>query len=206
MRLRPREQYMLAGGIGAVLLFVGFRMIVKPAMDRVHTLHRLIPERQDALGLLRKKVQEYKTLQERLQQMRQRMEGHGDDLGILAFLERAEKDCGITNNVAYVKPASSTSRDGVYEETRVEIKLQSVSLKQIVAFVRRIESRKAPTAIRSLEVGKASEGRPQLDALLQLATVTLNKQVGKDAAQARHRSGAPRSADAPRGGRGRAAP
>jgi len=175
MQSSRREKQMLIGALVILALFVGFRLIVKPAADRLGTLGRVVPEKEAELALLRSKSQEYLTLEKELGDMREGIAGRRSDFRLLSFLEAIERECGLTRNVASMKPDTIASPEDTYVETRIEVKLENVSLRQITDFLLRIETSEAPIGVNALRIRTAAKSATLLDATVHLASLTLSE-------------------------------
>lgn len=173
MRLSQREKQMLIGGVVLLILFVAFQAAVKPAMGRLETLRRVVPEKQEMLRQLRSRSEEYLALEREISRLRDRISSQPNNFAILSFLEGIERECGLAKNVAYMKPATTTSANNAYVETRVEVKLENVSLQQVTRFLLRIESDKAPIGVKALHVRSAAKTPASLDAIVQLTSLAL---------------------------------
>ena len=173
MRLSQREKQMVISGIALLVLFVLFQAVVKPAVGRLETLGRVVPDKQETLTQLHSKSEEYLALQQEIGHLRDRISSQRNDFAILSFLEDIEKECGLVKNVVGLKPATTTYANNLYVERSVEIKLENVSLQQITQFLLRIESDKASVGVKALHMRTAVKNSALLDATIQFTTLTL---------------------------------
>ena len=170
MALARREKWILVGVACLLAAFAAFQIAAKPAIERLETLRRIVPEMEASLRTLRLKSQEYAALQSELARLRETITKRDKDFAILSFLERLRKECGLAQNVEYRKPPPIRISDG-YLETRVEIELTGVSLQQIANFLMKAESSEALLAVPSLRIRKSARTPTLLDVKLEVTTV-----------------------------------
>ena len=73
--------------------------------------------------------------------------------------------------VVYMKPTTMTVND-VYEETTIEIKLQSITLDQLIQFLLKIESSELTIGIRTLDIKRGVRDSSLLDTIVQLVSLS----------------------------------
>jgi len=171
MALNPREKRVVIGGSAALALLIAFQAVLRPALDRIETLKRVVPVKQAELTRLRSGVAEYAALRGEVKRLRGRIAGQRKDFGVLTFLEGVQKACGLADRVAYMKPATVASSDSAYVETRVEIKIENVSLRKLTLFLARIDSNEALVGVRSLHIRTAAK-ESALDAVVRVTSLT----------------------------------
>ncbi|MHC4536104.1 MAG: type II secretion system protein GspM [Planctomycetota bacterium] len=176
MNLTQREKQTVAAGAVLFGLIVAFQVFVRPAIDQVRTLRRVVSDKQQLLGELRAKSEQYKAVSRELEKIRLELERKPEERKILSFVERIQKDSGLMQNVVYMKPSVMTVKD-VYEQKTIEIKLQSITLDQLIQFLLKIESSEFTIGIRTLEIKRGLRGSGLLDTTIQLVSLSL---IGSD--------------------------
>ena len=138
MRLMQREKLLVIAVVVSAVLWMLFRLGVKPALARIETLNRVIPEKQHELTQLRTKSKEYISLHESLNDLRKHMASQDQAVELLPFLESLMQECGLSENAAAMD-RNVLQLDQDYQETIVEIRLENVTLTQLVDFLSKIE-------------------------------------------------------------------
>ena len=158
---------------GAVLfgLIVIFQIFARPAISRVGTLKRVVSDERQLLGELRAKSEQYKTISRELEKVRLEMGHRPEERKILSFVERIQKDTGLMQKVVYMKPSTMTVSD-IYERITIEIKLQSITLDQLIQFLLKIESSELTIGIRTLEIKCGAQDAGLLDTTVQLVSLS----------------------------------
>ncbi len=161
----------MAAGAVLLVLIVAFQIFVRPAIRRVRTLRRVLSDKRQVLGELLAKSQEYNAISRELEKIRLEMGRQPEERKILSFVERIQKDCGLMQKVVYMKPSTMTVND-VYEETTIEIKLQSITLDQLTQFLLKIESSELTIGIRTLDIKRGVRDSSLLDTIVQLVSLS----------------------------------
>ncbi len=171
MNLTQREKQIMAAGAVLLVLIVAFQIFVRPAIRRMRTLRRVLSDKRQVLGELLAKSQEYNAISRELEKIRLEMGRQPEERKILSSVERIQKDCGLMQKVVYMKPSTMTVND-VYEETTIEIKLQSITLDQLTQFLLKIESSELTIGIRALDIKRGVRDSSLLDTIVQLVSLS----------------------------------
>ena len=174
MNLTQREKKLIS--VGAVLFgfIIIFHVFGRPAISRVKTLRRVVSDKRRDLSELRAKSEKYKHLSRELETIREEMGHQPEDRKILSFVERVQKDSGLMQKVIYMKPSTMTVND-IYERNIIEIKMQKITLNQLVQFLLKIESSELKIGIRTLEIKCGVRDSSLLDTIIQLVSLSAIK-------------------------------
>jgi general secretion pathway protein M len=96
---------------------------------------------------------------------------------LFTHLEKKAGESGVRTNIRHMQPSRSEI-SGVYEEIAVEIRLEKITLKQLVNFLYAVESPENLVWIKRLSVKKSAESPQYLSALIQVATYDSTKDEG----------------------------
>ena len=171
MNLTQREKQFIAAGAVLLGLIVIFQLFARPAISRVSTLRRVVSDKRQLLSELRAKSEQYKTISRKLEKIRLEMGRQPEERKILSFVERIQKESGLMKKVVYMKPSTMVVND-VYEQITIEIKLQSITLDQLIRFLLKIESSELTLGIRSLEIKRGVRESGLLDTTIQLVSLS----------------------------------
>jgi len=171
MNLTKREKQIIAAGAVLLVLIVVYWIFIKPAIGRVRTLRRVLSDKRQVLGELLAKSQEYNAISRELEKIRLEMGRQPEGRKILSSVERIQKDCGLMQKVVDMKLSTMKVND-VYEETTIEIKLQSITLEQLIQFLLKIESSELTIGIRTLDIKRGVRDSSLLDTIVQLVSLS----------------------------------
>jgi general secretion pathway protein M len=167
IRLTRREKIL---AVALAMLLGGwalFAIAVKPAIERTKTLRRVTSEKQDELEKLRVKSNEYISLRTNLDKVRTRIASQEKGFKLLPFLESLIRKQDLSQKVATMKQQVLKVGAG-YSETIVEIRLESLTLKQLVDFLRNVESSNVLVRTRSLYIKKNLTNTELLDSVVEI--------------------------------------
>jgi hypothetical protein len=155
----------------ALAIFAGicllFAFAIKPALARTKTLRRVISEKQDELGKLRATSSEYIFLRDNLDNVRTKVASQDKGFELLPFLESLIREHGLEKKVATMKQQVLDLGPG-HSETIVEVKLENLTLKQLVDFLRNVESSQPLARIKSLYIKKNLANKEMLDSVIEI--------------------------------------
>ena len=167
IRLTRREKLL---AIALAIFAAGcllFAFAIKPALARTKTLRRVISEKQDELGKLRATSNEYIFLRDSLDNVRAKVASQDKGFELLPFLESLIREHGLAKKVATMKqqvlPLGTNQ-----SETVVEVRFENLTLKQLVDFLRKVESSKVLAKTKSLYIKKNLTNTEMLDSVIEI--------------------------------------
>ncbi|MBN2314100.1 MAG: hypothetical protein JXM79_09230 [Sedimentisphaerales bacterium] len=171
MRLTRRE-YRLAVGVAVITIaWALFAFGFSPMLERMETLKRVIPEKQNELDRLRVKAGEYMSLREELEDLRAKISSQEKNFELLPFIESLVEQCSLTQNVKMMKQVASYP-DTDFQEVIVEIEIENVTLRQLCEFIGRFQLSNSVVSIKRLIIKKNITNPDLLDSQIEVRTIT----------------------------------
>lgn len=174
IRLAQREK-LLAGGL---LVFIAswslFTVAVKPALARLETLGRVIPENRQELEKVREISKKYILLKSRLDNLHTNIASQNETIELLPFLESLIEECGLARSLDTMK-RDVLQIDSNYSETIVEVRLESLSLGELVDFLHKIESSQVRARTKSIYIKRNMENKNLLDSVVEIHSAELSQ-------------------------------
>ncbi len=169
LKLTKRERYYVYGGLALVTLFLVFQLIVSPLLGGKDRIKRSIQAKEKALKEIVLLSSEYKALKQDSTNISELLTLRPKDFTLFSFLEKQAGQSGVKPNIKYMKPSTSSDK-GPYMESSVEMKLDNITLRQLVEYLHLIESPDNVVMVKRISV-KQGKGSPEyLTVLLQLVT------------------------------------
>lgn len=172
IRLTRREKLLIIVSAVFIAVWAIYALTVKPAVVRMGTLERIIPQKQRELAMLRTKCEEYGLLCSSLEDLRAKVASQKEGFELLTFLEALIHQCGLAENVVMMKPHTVPLQSN-YRETIVEIKLENLTLSQLVDFLGKVESSKVLVKTRTLYIKRNLTNGDLLDSALEVHSAKL---------------------------------
>jgi general secretion pathway protein M len=144
VKLEPRDKKILiiGGAVAAVILFYAF--VFSPLTGDLSRKRDSIPKKERDVAEMRVLRERYLEMQRRLQQAQAAAGQRGP---LLTEIENITKRAALSGKIVSLKPQAGAQTEG-YKESIVEIKLDNVTLYDIVNYVHLLE--KAQLRIRKL--------------------------------------------------------
>jgi type II secretory pathway component PulM len=144
MKLDERDKKTLIfGGIAAVVILL-YAFVISPLSSDLSRKQDLIPKKEKDLAEIRVLKDQYLEMQQRLQQAQASAAKRGP---LLTEIENITKRANLSSKVVSLKPQAGVQTEN-FKESIVEIKIENVTLYDIVNYVNLIE--RATLRIRKL--------------------------------------------------------
>ncbi len=170
--LTPKDRRAMTIGGAALLIFVLIQFILFPLLDKRKKLNRSIAAKQTSLIEMREMQSAWVQLSHQNNTLEQRVSRRSADFGLFAFLEGQAAGAGVKEAIDYMKP-SDASGEGELQQVMVEMKLKAITLRQIVAFLERIESPVNIVELKRISIQKNKKEEGTLDVIMQVVSLVL---------------------------------
>lgn len=173
IRFTHREKLLAAASAVFVLIWSLYALAVKPAIARVATLNRVIPQKQSELEQLQNASKKYLHVHNSLADLQSQMASQGQGFELLPYLESLIQQHNLAKHAA-MKPQTLQPAPG-YAETVVELELEDVKLSQLVAFVSAVESSDIPARTKTLHITRGAADNDRLNAVIEICSAKLDE-------------------------------
>ena len=151
MKLARREKYFIGIGGAALGIFFLAQLVIFPLLDNRKRLQRGVEVKETGLRDMLRMQAEYQNYQSGSQGMEKFLANRKRGFTLFSFLEQAAGAAEVKEHIKYMKPSTSKG-SGPYKESMVEIKLETITMKQLVGYLHRIESPKNVTSIKRISI------------------------------------------------------
>jgi len=149
-KLSRREQIFSAMGGISVIFLLGYFLGVSPLLEKMKTVDRLILKKEKELQEIVILKKEYDELKGKLRGIEQKLKQQKRDFSLLSFLESTANTAQIRKKISSMRPQPLTTEDKSFQEDSVEVRVENVSLSQVVEFLKAIES--SPVYLRVKQI------------------------------------------------------
>ncbi len=170
VKISPRDRMVLLVGGAFVLIFLIMQFAVFPLVDNRERLKKGIAAREKGLVEMRELQQRYRELHGKANTLSDQLVNRDADFSLFSFLEQSAAKTEVKKNIAYMKP-SEVADDGPFKEIFVEMKLQAVTLKQLVDFLQLVESPENIVALKRISIQENKKEKQALDVILQVISL-----------------------------------
>ncbi|MDN5941907.1 MAG: type II secretion system protein M [Nitrospira sp.] len=164
-----RERIIVAAGGAMLVAALVFLLIVDPLMASIDKLDRQAKRKAKDSQELALVAQEYVAKQARITKLEQRMPIPPAQFSLLAFMEEATTGAQIRDRIVGLQPQSPAVVQG-YQETAVDLRLDGVTLPQLLALLAAIEQAPYDVQVHHLQIKPKYDNPINLDATLRIVT------------------------------------
>jgi general secretion pathway protein M len=169
-QLNQREKIAVGIGAGALFLFILFQFIIFPLTDGRDNLTKRLSSREKAVTEMRVMRERYQKFTEQSGSLASQLAQREPGFSLFSFLEKGAADSDVKDQIAYMKPSDSVESDQI-KQSQVEMKLQAVSLQQLIMFLEQVESPEQLVGIDRITIQDNTAEEGTLDVTLQMASV-----------------------------------
>ncbi len=169
-QLNAREKLFIGAGSTALVVMLFIYAGVLPLMDRRERSAQRIVALERELMEMQTYRAEYNQLQVETRRTANILKKRPADFSLFSFLDQLAGNTGIKSKIIYMKPSNVTDQDNKSNRSRVEIKLDEVTLDQIGRFLYRIETSPHLISVPRLSIKQKQQEGGFLETVLQVET------------------------------------
>lgn len=169
MKLAKREKYVVIIAACFIVIFFLFQLLIFPFFEKRDYLQKGIQTKKNEFNEMGMLIAEYKTLQSNSKGIDKVLARRKKGFTLFSFLEREAGAAQIKDHIKSMKPSTSKGI-GLYKELMVEMDLNTLSLKQLVDYLYRIESSRDMILVKRISITENKKETGMLDAKLQVIT------------------------------------
>jgi hypothetical protein len=162
--------------VGIVVFTIAWALFAfgfSPVLERIETLKRVIPEKQNGLDRLCVKAGEYVSLREDLEDLRAMISSQEKNFELLPFVESLVEQCSLTQNVKMMKPVTADFGTDL-QEIIVEIELENVTLRQLCEFIGKFQLPNILVHVKRFAIKKNPTNPDLLDSQITIRNLKPN--------------------------------
>jgi general secretion pathway protein M len=169
MKLARREKYLVSVAACCIAIFLVFQFLIFPFFENRRRIQRGLKAKEKGLEEIVKLRAEYQAHQKGSQGIQQTVARRKKGFTLFSFLEEAAGEAEVKARIKYMKPSIS-SGTGPYKESMVEMKLEAITLQQLVGYLYRIELPDELINIKRISISQNKKAPGYLDAIMQVIT------------------------------------
>jgi len=174
-RMAKREQIMVGGLAAIVIALFFFSFILSPVLDNRQKLQNSVIKKQAELQEIKKLQKQYRSLESQNGDIKKRLATRSKSFSLFSFIEQQATTSGIKPQIQYLKP-SAVESDGPLKETRVDMKLEKISLADLVKFLQGVESKENVVSVSRISIQESGQDKGYVNAVILLATFRVREE------------------------------
>lgn len=168
--LHRRERLAIYGALVALILFCMVQFLIFPLIDKRASLQSRITAERSNLVEIHKLKSEYESLTRINRQTDARLKNRPKNFSLIPFLNDLAGKSGIEQNIVYMKPSTSNIRNSSYTLEIVELKLQALTMEQVITFLHGIELSGNQVWVKRMSVTRDDKIEGTLNTTIQAET------------------------------------
>jgi general secretion pathway protein M len=175
-QLNQREKIAVWIGAGAVAVFVVLHFLVFPLTDGRARLTKRLSAQEKALAEMRVLQEQYQNIAQRSGTLSTQLAEREPGFSLFSFLEQNAAENEVKEHIAYMKPSEPLENDQ-FKQSQVEMKLQGVTLKKLILFLKQVESPRHLVGIDKVTIQDNTKEQGTLDVTLQMVSIDQAKEA-----------------------------
>ena len=168
-KLEQREKYLVFFVACSLTIYFLLQFIIFPFFEKREHIEKSIGITEKALKEIVMLRAEYQAYNKRTQETQKALANRKEGFTLFSFLERAAAKAEVKDYIKYMKP-SVLQGTGTHKKSIVEMKLEKITLKQLVGYLYRIELTENSVSIESISIRENKRETGHLDAVLKVLT------------------------------------
>ena len=169
--LNKREKIGVAAAAAAIVIFLVLQFLVFPLFEKNDQLTRTLATRQQELEQIRLMQAEYRQTTRKAEQAQRYLKQRSRGFTLFSFLETLAGKTDIKNHIAYMRPTTTAQKDSPFRLSMVEMKLQEITMAQLLAYLHGIETSRDMISIKRLSISKAEQKAELINTVFQVETL-----------------------------------
>ncbi len=171
INLNKREKIAVAAAIAAIAIFVVLQFLVFPLFEKNDRLSQALTSRQEDFQKIRMLQAEYRQTAQKATQAQQFLNKRKRGFTLFSFLETLAGRTNVKSNIAYMRPTTTAQKDSPYRLSMVEMKLQDITMSQLLAYLHGIETSQDMISIKRLSISKGEQKSDLITTVFQVETL-----------------------------------
>ncbi len=172
-KLNKRERYAIMMGVGVVGIFLIVQFIIEPIFSKTEQKKKNLQTKSVMLEQMRQWQAEYDALTQKANVSKSRFRKRQKGFTLYSFLDRLAGEAGIKDRISYMKPSKKVQKNSPYKLSRVEMKLEAITLEQLTNYLYGVETSKNMVDIKKISISKKDKKQGLITAVLQVETVEI---------------------------------
>ena len=172
-KLNKRERYAIMIGTAVLGIFLTVQFIINPIFSKTEQKKKNLQTKSVMLEQMRQWQVEYDSLTQKVTISQSRFGKRQKGFTLYAFLNRLAGEAGIKDRITNMKPTKKVQKNSPYKLSRVEMKLDAITLEQLTNYLYKVETSKNKVDIKKISISKKDKKQGLITAVLQVETVEI---------------------------------
>jgi general secretion pathway protein M len=173
IKLNTREKIIVGVAGAVIVIFLFCQFLVFPLFDKDEQLTRMIATREQQLADIQALQSTYLETSTNTQKTQRQLKTRRKGFTLFSSLETLAGRTGIKSNIAYMKPSTTKQKESNYRLSMVEMKLQEITMSQLLSYLHGIETSRDMIVIKRLSISKSEQKAGLINTIFQVETLEI---------------------------------
>ncbi len=159
---------MLIVAAGFIGIFLIFQFVVFPLIDKRDRLQRALQTNSRTVTEIQTLAAEYNNIKKQSDSARKRIAEKKTGFTLFSFLDRVAGKTRLKDRIAYMKPSTASPKNSPYKISIVEMKLQAITLEQLVSYLYKVETSENAVHIKRISLVKTGKNKNLITAIMEI--------------------------------------
>ncbi|MFA5324019.1 MAG: hypothetical protein WC373_15205 [Smithella sp.] len=169
-KLDAKQKKLVAGAALFVCIALILEIAIFPFMEGKKKLEKTINTHQKKLAEINELSSEFAKQEAKTAAIKRAIAVHGADFTLFSYLEKKATQANVRGRIKYMN-ASMGTRSSSFEESLVDMKLDTMTIKQLNDFLYYTESPEDLVRIKKITINKMKETPEYLSVQLQISSL-----------------------------------
>jgi len=170
-KLNRREKHIIYGAGCLLGLLIIIQFVISPFFESRNQMRRNLQTQKIELEEMRRLQAEYNGLKEKLQLSGISLGKRDKGFTLFSFMDQLAGQAGIKDRISYMKPSNTLQKNSSYKISRVEMKLDAITLEQLSTYLYGIETSANMVMVKKLSISKEEKDDGLINVVLQAETL-----------------------------------
>ncbi|SDT84602.1 type II secretion system protein M [Desulfobacula phenolica] len=171
LRMNRRERYSVFFACILILAVIVYQFGIAPFTEKKKLFERQLASKKTALVQINRLKSEYESFLNKNNNLKKINSQREKAFTLFAFLEKLAVKAGLDGNIDYMKPSSSLDKASKIELSLVEMKLKSIKLSQLAAYLYLVETSQNIVFVKRLAISRDGRDEGYISAVLHVETI-----------------------------------
>jgi general secretion pathway protein M len=172
-KMNKRERYAIVLAAGVIGIFLMVTFIVEPFLSKKDQLKKSLLDKAVMLEQMQQLQSEYVALTQKAEVSKALFSRRQKGFKLFSFMDQLAGEAGIKDQIIYMKPTTKAQINSPYKISRVEMKLDGITLKQLTTYLHSVETSKNMVDVKRISISKKDKKQGLLTAVLQVETAEI---------------------------------
>lgn len=169
--LNRRERLFVNAAVVFIGVFFLIQFVIIPLFGQQARLEQTLAEEKDKLSQMSLLQKDVSAFSHKMHNAMTGLNRRDKNFTLFSFLDRLAGASGVKDTITYMKPSTEESENEDYRMSLVEMKLEAVSLENLVSYIYKIETSQSMVFVKRLSISRQEKDIGGVDAVMQVVTV-----------------------------------